>query len=252
MNDLEVREYLGSSIQFKNINGEIYINATNFKEPQKLADWKRSSKTIELIKELEAMEISHRLIISENGKDTFIHESLVLDLAQYISVKFKIWCNTQIASLIRNGFVSLKQKTEEEMLLELFPSSDKNLIALTSENIREVKKLNLKIKEDAPKVSFADRITNSSDAIDMGNFAKVLSDENIKIGRNKFFDWLRANKYLMSNNIPYQKYIDNGYFTVIETVKKSVYGDKIFPKTLITGRGQLVIVEKLRLEVGEK
>ena len=61
--DLIVREYLGSNIEFKMINGGIYANATSIAKAfengsQKLSDWKRSSKTIELINELETMEKS--------------------------------------------------------------------------------------------------------------------------------------------------------------------------------------------------
>lgn len=265
MNDLEVRKYLGSGIAFKNINGQVYANATDMAKCfegglMKLANWKRSDKTKELIVELneinDMQNLHIELIISDRGGldsgGTFIHESLVIDFAQYLNIKFKVWCNLQITTLIRNGFVSIKPISEESMLLELFPNTDSNLILLTANTIRDNKILTIKIKEDAPKVNFADRITNSSDAIDIGSFVKVLHDENIKIGRNIFFEWLRTNKYLMSNNIPFQKYINNGYFKVIETVKKTVYGDKIFPKSLITGKGQLIIAEKLRIELGGK
>ena len=40
----------------------------------------------------------------------------------------------------------------------------------------------------------------------------------------------------MENNIPYQKYIDNGYFTCIEVNKSSDYGTKNFTKTLKKNR----------------
>ena len=51
---------------------------------------------------------------------------------------------------------------------------------------------------------------------------------------------------IMKNNIPYQKYVDNGYFEVIEVVKATPWGDKVFAKTLITGKGQIYLVQKLR------
>ena len=52
----------------------------------------------------------------------------------------------------------------------------------------------------------------------------------------------------MSSNIPYQRYIDNDWFRVIETTKENAYGVKCFSKTLITGKGQVRILEKLRKE----
>ena len=124
MTQMVLRDYLGKHIQFKIIDGNVYVNATSLGEIQKLADWKRSKNTIELINELEAMENSHRLIISENGKATFIHESLFWDFAQYISVKFKVWCQTQIATLIREGNVQLPQLTEMEMISKIASSQD--------------------------------------------------------------------------------------------------------------------------------
>ena len=49
MNELIVKEYLGSNIEFKMINGNVYANATSMASAfdngsQKLADWKRSKK----------------------------------------------------------------------------------------------------------------------------------------------------------------------------------------------------------------
>ena len=105
------------------------------------------------------------------------------------------------------------------------------------------------IEEQKPLVSFANTVTESSDCLDMGEFAKVIKDKNINMGRNKLFQWLRDNKYLMNNNVPYQKYIDNGVFKVIEVTKKSAYDDgRIYTKTLVTGKGQIYILEKLKEE----
>lgn len=52
----------------------------------------------------------------------------------------------------------------------------------------------------------------------------------------------------MSNNTPYQKYIDQKYFDVIEVTKETPYGSRIFTKTLITPKGQIALVEELRKE----
>ena len=163
MTELVIREYLGSVIEFKMINGEVYANATSMASAfengtQKLKDWKRSNKTKELIDELNKInevENSHiELIISSRGGidngETFIHESLTLDFAQYLSIGFRVWCQTQITTLMREGSVSLIAKSEEDMLMELFPTAPQNLLSLTAHNIREVKKLTREViyKED--------------------------------------------------------------------------------------------------------
>lgn len=81
MNGLMVREYLGSGIEFKIIDGRVYANATQMCKTvqngsQKLKDWKRTPKTKELIDELNkinGVENSHssNLIISESGEGDF-------------------------------------------------------------------------------------------------------------------------------------------------------------------------------------
>ena len=53
---------------------------------------------------------------------------------------------------------------------------------------------------------------------------------------------------MQNNNTPYQTYIERGYFEVVEVKKDTVYGARVFPKTVITGKGQIWIVEKLRAE----
>lgn len=64
-----------------------------------------------------------------------------------------------------------------------------------------------------PKVEFYDAVAGSKDAIEMSQVAKVL---DFKIGRNKLFELLREKKILRETNEPYQKYVDCGYFRVIE------------------------------------
>lgn len=73
---------------------------------------------------------------------------------------------------------------------------------------------NKKIALDKPKVEFFDQVTSSKNAIDMATCAKVLNISGF--GRNNLFELLRNKKILQSNNVPYQKYVDQGYFRVIE------------------------------------
>jgi phage antirepressor YoqD-like protein len=240
MNELIVREYLGNGIEFKIIDGNVYANATSFNEPQKLANWKRSEKTKELTGELEAMQKLHSLIISENGIGTWIHESLLIDLAQYISVKFRIWVQQQITTLIREGSVSLKPaipKTYAEALLEA------GRLALENERLIST------VEQQKPLVEFANNVTNASNSIDMDNLAKLISNNIVDIGRNKLFSYLRESGILMKNNVPFQKYINNGYFKIIEGTYKTSNGFKTYIKTLCTGRGQIAIMEKIKKEI---
>ena len=111
-----------------------------------------------------------------------------------------------------------------------------------------------KIKQDAPLVEFANHVSDTSDLIDIGMLAKIAKNEKIKIGRNKLFEWLRDNKYLMSKrehkNEPYQSWIEQGLFVVREYTYNTAYGEKIGTKTYVTGKGQIYLIEKLRKSFG--
>lgn len=103
----------------------------------------------------------------------------------------------------------------------------------------------LKIRQQEPLVAFANKVSSSTNLIDMNNMAKLLCDNNIKIGRNKLFEFLRSIKVLMSSNIPYQQYINAGYFKVVE-YSYSQNGESYTQQiTRVTGKGQLFIAKKV-------
>lgn len=126
-------------------------------------------------------------------------------------------------------------------------------LALENERLElENKQKEQKLAEQKPLVTFAEQVSNSADYIDIGQLAKLAKDEHINIGRNKLFVWLRDKGYLMKNNEPYQKHIDNNTFKTIEQVYKTPYGEKINIKTLVSGIGQIRIINKLKEEFGSK
>lgn len=87
-----------------------------------------------------------------------------------------------------------------------------------------------------PKADFFDAVADSKDAVPMNNVAKVLSVKGM--GRNNLFEFLRDKKVLMSNNLPYQKYIDSGYFRTIEQKYTDKKGEAhISFKTLVYQKG---------------
>ena len=70
-------------------------------------------------------------------------------------------------------------------------------------------------------------------------------DRGIRIGRNRLFAWLRVLGILMMNNIPYQEYMDRGYFKLKESL---YYTDGVYKTrqtTYVTGKGQRYIIDRL-------
>ena len=109
---------------------------------------------------------------------------------------------------------------------------------------RRIEDANKQIAKLKPAAEFAYQICSSKDAIDIGNCAKVL---NRHIGRNNLFEFLRNRKVLQQDNIPYQKYIDLGYFRVIESKYTIPSGEtKISLKTLVLQKGVAYINRLLK------
>ena len=108
------------------------------------------------------------------------------------------------------------------------------------------------IESQRDKVEFADAVSESEDDdIDMGTMAKLLANKGFKIdgkniGRNTLFEFLRNSNILMNDNLPYQTYINRGYFIVVEYTMYNKREPKLCRQTLVTGKGQLYITKKVK------
>jgi phage antirepressor YoqD-like protein len=102
----------------------------------------------------------------------------------------------------------------------------------------ENEKLIAEAKENKPKIDFANAIAFSDDSIEFHELAKMLGT-----GRNRLMKRLREIGVLMQNStIPYQKYVDAGYFEVSQEITKT---GKLVPFALVTGKGQIWLHQKL-------
>lgn len=90
-----------------------------------------------------------------------------------------------------------------------------------------------KIQIMAPKAEFYDAVSESDDDQSIQEAAKVLGTGEIRL-----FKYLRERGILMSNNQPYQEYINRGYFRLVQ---RHYIGpgnmDEIYTKTMVTGKG---------------
>lgn len=114
----------------------------------------------------------------------------------------------------------------------------------------KLKKLESKIEADAPKVLFADAVSASKTSILAGELAKLLKQNGVDIGQHRLFRWMRENGYLIRRkgldfNMPTQKSMDLGLFTVKETAITHSDGTVTVSKTTkVTGKGQQYFIEK--------
>lgn len=170
--------------------------------------------------------------------------AISLEFAKHIAMMAR----TEKSHQYRQYFIECEKKLQQLNIpsYEISDPIERAKRWIEEEQVRQSQAKQL--EEQKPLVQFANKVAGSSDCIDIGTFAKLIQDEGIKMGRNKLFNWLRENKYLMKDNMPYQQYIDREYFEVKEYIISSLYGDKVKIQTLLTGKGQIYFTEKLRSE----
>lgn len=170
--------------------------------------------------------------VIENGKPTFWNEAEITVLLDFIKsnnnrtdLTFTTVVkdtNTELtpALKIRKAMLLMQEGYEEELAL----------LRMKTANQRKI------IDEQRPKVEFYDDVAGSADVIDMSEVAKLLNVSGL--GRNRLFEFLRGKGVLRENNQPYQKYVDAGYFRIIESRFNMPSGDvRISLKTVVFQKG---------------
>ena len=106
------------------------------------------------------------------------------------------------------------------------------------------------IERDRPKVLFADSVSASHTTILIGELAKIIKQNGVDMGQNRLFQWMRENGYLIGRqgtdyNMPTQRAMEMGLFTIKETVLHHADGHTSINKTpKVTGKGQVYFVNK--------
>ena len=150
-------------------------------------------------------------IINESGLYTLIMRSNKPEAR-----RFRKWVTAEVLPTIRKHGIY----TTEEMARRFI--KDPRALEYTIRGLLEEKEKNAvltaKIQEDAHKVSFYDAVADVNDFISIANAAKLLNYKNM--GPQKLFAFLRKQRILMSSkdrhNVPYQQYIDKGFFRFSE------------------------------------
>ena len=178
------------------------------------------------------------IIINESGL-----YSLILSSKLPKAKQFKRWVTSEILPTIRKtgGYVN-----NTDMFVNTYlPFADDNTKNLFRLQLEIITQLNNKIEEDKPKVEFANTVSSTEELISMGDMAKLIQKEtgNKKIGRTRLFEFLRKQKVLMKNNVPYQRYIENGWFKVTESAYIVDGETNITLTTRVTGKGQIALLK---------
>ena len=215
---------------------------------------------------LEIAEITgkeHRNILAdirdeiEKLKKQGIGAELIFQLGEYLDKNNQ---KRPLYNLTKEGVLQLAARYDAVVRFKLIERatkpheySQKELLLMQLESLEKIEKLQLEnqkqaqqLTEQAPKIDFYNDVTGSETTAEIGTVAKLLNFKGV--GRNTLFDVLRKKGVLQANNIPYQKYVDNGYFRVIESKWNDyITGDvKISFKTVVYQKGVEFIARILR------
>lgn len=120
------------------------------------------------------------------------------------------------------------------------PQTKAEALRQLADSVEREEKLMLQLAEAQPAKDFYDAVVESNDAIPVADVAKVLGIPGM--GQIKLFEFLRAQQILMSTsgrwNMPYQDFINRGYFKVVERKYEDQTGQtRISLKTLVYQKG---------------
>ena len=187
------------------------------------------------------------LAISESGM-----YSLILGSRKQEAHLFKRWITHEvIPSLRKHGayVVGQNEMTREQLLakayeamIEINEESKNKISALTEANTALLKLT----ADNAPKVAFADSVSETGGEILIGELAKLMHQNGIDIGQNRLYRELREDGYIMQNGtIPTQKGMEKGWFRIIERPVTIGNGQRILTQTTkVTVKGQVDLINK--------
>lgn len=192
--------------------------------------------------------VSTQPIIDNLGREqqaNFVNEDglydVILDSRKPEAKAFRKWVTREVLPSIR--------KTGNYSIMNKVPHTFAEALRLAAEQQEKIETQQKLIEVQKPKAEFYDDVVESKDAMSMDRVAKTL---NMGIGRNKLFELLRSKKILMSNNTPYQRYVDSGWFRCIETKFTKPNGDIcINVKTVVLQKG-VDAIRKLIKHLSEK
>ena len=180
-----------------------------------------------------------RILDEQEYEPIFFTDSMNRRQVEYLLNKdsfFLLVMNYEGHNDFKRAYITRFNEMESELIKNNVPKSYGEALIEAGRLAIENEKLLIENKENKPKVEFYNRVTDTTDTIDMANVSQLLNIKNI--GRNKLYGILRKKKVLrespeQSKNTPYQEYINRGYFKIIEVET----GGGIKLKTLVYQKG---------------
>lgn len=211
------------------------------------------TNTIRRLDDDEKALISIKGISRGNDQVSIINEpglySLVLGSRKPEAKAFKRWITHEVIPSIRKngGYIAGQETmTDDELLANALMVAQRKIAARD----KQIEVQEKQIEAMHPKALFADAVSASKTSILIGDLAKLLKQNGVDIGQKRLFQWLRENKYLISQkgasyNSPTQRSMEMKLFEVKETTITHADGHITINRTAkVTGKGQVYFINK--------
>lgn len=180
----------------------------------------------------------------------FIPENIFYRLAMKAkneaAEKFQALVADEIIPSIRKHGAYMTPEAIEQALLN--PDTLIKLATTLKDEREQRMALAAKIEEDAPATNLGYAVTAADDSILIGVMAKILRQNGYDTGEQRFFETLRREGFLIKSgsdrNMPTQRALEMGLFTIKENVHVTPNGSFTTRTTLVTGKGQNYFVNR--------
>lgn len=149
----------------------------------------------------------------------------------------------EFTAAVVDRWQELEQKSQASV-----PATFAEALQLAANQAKELEAKNQQLAIAAPKAEFADAVAGADKGVLLGQFAKTVG-----LGPIAIFRILRELKVFMSRgssyNLPYQEFVERGYFTVKQGTYETNSETRISHTAMITGKGEIWLRKKL-IETG--
>ena len=210
-------------------------------------DWiNRIIEKYNFIENKDFITITQKRVTAQGNETEFDDHLMTIAMAKEIAMV----ANTEKGKEARIYFIKCEEAwNSPEMILARANQIQSHMI---EDYTKKIELLENKVKEDKPKVLFADSVATSKTSILVGDLAKIIKQKGVDIGQKRLFTWLRENGFLIKRlgadyNMPTQKSMELELFEIKETAVTHADGHTTINKTpKVTGKGQIYFINKFK------
>lgn len=205
---------------------------------------KRHDNVMRVIRDL----ISGHVLSSQIEETPFVHPQNQQTYAEFhLGKRDSLITVARLSPEFTAAVVDRWQELEKKSQVSV-PATFAEALQLAANQAKELEVKNQQLAIAAPKAEFADAVAGADKGVLLGQFAKAVG-----LGPIAIFRILRELKIFISRgnsyNLPYQEFVERGYFTVKQGTYETNSETRISHTAMVTGKGEIWLRKKL-IETG--